>query len=93
MKLILRNISNEFIKSISLKTFVLSQNFFDELKGINYPMVADLITANEEINSSELAKLKIILEKHNIKLSQLYSKNRETVISGIFKNQFNFIKY
>jgi septum site-determining protein MinC len=61
---------------------VLSHDFFNELNEINYPVAADLITANEEINAGELAKLKIILEKHNIKLSHLYTNNRETVLSG-----------
>ena len=82
MKLILRNKSNEFIKSISFKTFELSQKFFDELNKSKSQIEADLITANEKINSGELAKLKIILEELNINFSHLYSSSRETVLSG-----------
>ena len=82
MKLILRSIANEFIKSFSFKKFELYQNFCDKLIAIKAPAAANLITENEEINSWELAKLKLILEKHNIKFSNIYSSNRETVLSG-----------
>ena len=82
MKLILRNVSNECIKTISFKAFELSQNFFDELNELKNPFSADLITKDEKINSVELAKLKIILEKLNINFSHIYSMSRETVLSG-----------
>ena len=82
MKLILRGIANEFIKSFSFKNFEIDQNFLDNLITKEAPAAANLITENEKINSYELAKLKLILEKHLIKLSNIYSNNRETVLSG-----------
>ncbi len=82
MKLILRNIANEFIKSFSFKQFELYQNFYDKLNDFEAAAAANLITENEAINSWELAKLKLILEKHNVKFSNIYSSNRETVLSG-----------
>ena len=82
MKLILRGIANEFIKSFSFKRFELNQDFYDELFVIKSPATASLITESEKINSCELAKLKFILEKHHIKFSNIYSNNRETVLSG-----------
>ena len=82
MKLILRGIANEFIKSFSFKNFEIDQKFFDNLITKEAPAAANLITENEKINSYELAKLKLILEKHLIKLSNIYSNNRETVLSG-----------
>ncbi len=82
MKLILRNINNEFIKSFSFKKFDQYQNFYDKLNVFEAAAVANLITENEAINSWELAKLKLILEKHNIKFLNIYSSNRETVLSG-----------
>ncbi len=82
MKLILRNIANECIKSFSLKRFELYQDFSDKLIAIQYPAAANLITENEQIDLCDLAKLKSILEKHNIKFSNIYSNNRETVLSG-----------
>ena len=82
MKLILRNIANEFIKSISFKKFEDYKNFAEELNVIEKPAFAYLITRDEKINACELAKLKLILEKLNIKITHIYSNNRETVMSG-----------
>ncbi|MDC3182959.1 hypothetical protein OA969_01205 [Prochlorococcus sp. AH-716-B23] len=82
MKLILRGIANEFIKSFSFKNFEIDQNFLDNLITKEAPAAANLITENEKINSYELAKLKLILEKNLIKLSNICSNNRETVLSG-----------
>ena len=82
MKLILRNSAKDLLKTISFKKFDLYQNFFSELSTTNNPAEALLITADERITSYELEKLKLNLKKLNIKLSEIYSINRETVLSG-----------
>ena len=82
MKLIFKNIANEFIKSFSFKRFELYQDFYDELLAKDNLAAANLIVQNEKINSCELAKLKLILEKNNIKFTNIYSNNRETILSG-----------
>ena len=82
MKLIIKNIDNECIKSISFEKFELYQNFIAELSALKKPTTATLITSNETINSFELKKLKLTLEELNIRIKHIYSKNRETVISG-----------
>ena len=82
MKLILRNSAKEHLKSISFKNFELNQNFISELSTIRNPAEALLITTNERITSCELEKFKINLKKINIKLSEIYSINRETILSG-----------
>ena len=82
MKLVLRNIANECIKSFSLKRFELYQDFCDKLIATQYPAAANLIIENEQIDLCDLAQLKSILEKNNIKFSNIYSNNRETVLSG-----------
>tara|TARA_S200000501_G_scaffold312412_1_gene303463 strand:+ start:340 stop:1005 length:666 start_codon:yes stop_codon:yes gene_type:complete len=82
MRIILRDSTNNFIKSISFKKFDLYQNFISELSAIKKPAEAHLITSNERITASELAKLKLNLQKMNIKFSDIYSINRETVLSG-----------
>ena len=82
MKLILRDSAHDFIKSISFKKFRLYQNFISELSAIKKPAEAYLIAANEKITSCELAELKVNLKKLNIKFSDIYSNNRETVLSG-----------
>ena len=105
MKLILKSISNEIIKSVSFERFELDQDFFDELISIKKPALANLIIKNEAINSYELTKLKLVLEKHHINFSNIYSNNRDTILSGKYlkinstflneqdlKNQLNFIQ-
>ena len=82
MKLILRSSDKDFIKSISFKKFELCQKVISELSFREKPVEAHLITANEKINSWELAKLKLNLKKLNINFSDIYSNNRETVLSG-----------
>ena len=66
MKLILRNIDNKFIKSISFEKFELYQNFIEELSIIKKSATACLISSNEKINSFELEKLKLTLKELNI---------------------------
>ena len=82
MKLIIRNSNKGFIKSIFFDRSEPYQNFISELSSIKNPAEANLITANERITCSELAKLKLNLKKLNINFSNIYSTNRETVLSG-----------
>lgn len=82
MDLIFKNITNEFIKSITFKELLFDQNFISKLGVSQNFDKAVLITNNEKISSWELAKLKLTLEKRNIKFVQIYSNNRETVLSG-----------
>ena len=84
MKLILRNSSKDFIKSISFNKFEHYHNFLSELSAIKKAAEANLITANERITCFELAKLKLKLKKININFSDIYSSNRETILSGKF---------
>ena len=60
----------------------LNLQVIEELKDIQKPATASLITNDEEINSHELANLKISLEKLNIQFVHIYSNNRETVLCG-----------
>ena len=82
MRLILKNIANESVKSLSFHEFDLYQTFIEEL-GFNQNLdKAVLIIANEEVKASELAKLKLTLEKLNVKFLHIFSNNREAVLSG-----------
>ena len=84
MKLILRNSSKDFIKSISFNKFEHHQKFLSELSSFNKAAEANLISANEKITCFELAKLKFNLKKININFSDIHSTNRETILSGKF---------
>ena len=82
MKLILRNSDKDCIKSINFSKFEHYQKIISELSSSKNWTEADLITTNERITSCELAKLKLNLKKLNIIFSDIYSNNRETVLSG-----------
>ena len=84
MKLIFKNTTNECLRSLSFKKFEINQYFVKEFSALKSTVTANLITANEEINSHDLSKLKNDLEKLNIKFIQIYSNSRETVVSGKF---------
>ena len=92
MKLILRNIVDEFIKSISFNELEEYENIVEELLAIKQPAKASLITSNEKISSRELSKFKLTLEKINIKFVEIYSTNRETVLSGNFLKISSILK-
>ena len=82
MRLILKNIANESVKSLSFHEFDLYQTFIEEL-GFNPNLdKAVLIIENEEVKAWELAKLKLTLEKLNVKFLHIFSNNREAVLSG-----------
>ena len=82
MKLIFRNLTNQFIKAISFKSFEVYENFINELSYFQNIATAELISENEKINSKELLKLKLSLENLNIKFINIYSNKRETILSG-----------
>ena len=82
MKLIFRNITNKKIKSISFNNFEIDKNVIHEINNFQNLNKAELITENEKINSKELLKLKLTLEKLNINFMHIYSNNRETILSG-----------
>ena len=82
MKLILRNSDNDLLKSLSFSKFEFYHKVISELSVSKNPAKAQLITSNERITSCELAKLKLNLKKLNINFSDIYSNNRETVLSG-----------
>ena len=82
MRLILKNSDKDPIKTLTFKKFKLYQNFISELNITKKPSEASLFTSNEKVTSPELKELKLNLKKLNIKLSHIYSNNRETVVSG-----------
>ena len=82
MKLILRNKVNKFIKSISFEDFENYQNVIDQLLPQEKPIKATLLTSDKRIYSHELLKFKNTLESLKINFIEIYSDNRETIITG-----------
>ena len=84
MKLVLKSkINNNFI-SISFKAFDPYEKIFEksDINQLIKPITASLIIFDEEIKSYELAKLKEIFKKLNLKDFHIYSNFREIVLSG-----------
>ena len=63
MKLIIKNIDNEFLNTISFEKFELYQNIIPELSTVKKSATATLINSNEKINSFELEKFNSPLRK------------------------------
>lgn len=75
MRLILRNLVDQSIQSLSFEDFETFQNIINQFHLIKLPTTASLITSEEKINSQELSKLKLILESLYINFIRIYSKN------------------
>ena len=82
MKIILKKINGEYIKTISLKELnPLDKNFLKFIS-VKEPLEANIFAINEIINSKQLAKFKINIKKLNVNHIQIYSNNRETILTG-----------
>ena len=82
MKLIIKDIDNKCIKSISFKDFEHYPNIIKNLRTLKKPGKAFLIASDEKINSHEFLQLRIALKSLDINFIHIFSTNRETVLSG-----------
>ena len=82
MKIILKNIHSEYIKTISLKDLNPLDKDFLKFISVKEPLEAHIFAINENINSHQLAKFKINIKKFNINSINIYSNRRETIITG-----------
>ncbi len=82
MKIIVRNINSEYIKTISLKELnPLDKNFL-KLISVKEPLEAMIFAINEIINANQLAKFKLNIKKLNVISIHIYSNNRDTILTG-----------
>ena len=82
MKIIIKNINGEYIRTISLKELnPLDKNFL-KLISLKEPLEAYIFAINEIINSNQLAKFKLNIKKLNVNSIKIFSNTRETIISG-----------
>ena len=93
MKIIIKNLDNRYIKTISLKELnPLNKNFLKFIS-LKEPLEASIFAVNEIINSNQLATFKINIKKLNISYVHIYSNIRETIVAGKFlKIDSTFIK-
>ena len=84
MKIIIKNLDNRYIKTISLKELnPLNKNFLKFIS-VKEPLEASIFAVNEIINSNQLATFKINIKKLNISYVHIYSNIRETIVAGKF---------
>ena len=82
MKIIVRNINSEYIKTISLKELnPLDKNFL-KLISVKEPLEAIIFAINEIINANQLAKFKLNIKKLIVSPIDIYSNIRDTIIAG-----------
>ena len=93
VKLLIKNSDNQFIMSFSSNELKNFQDISEELHFSKGKLTANIVIPDQIINSQELSDLKINLEKLNIKLSKVYTSNRETLITAkSLKIESNFLK-
>ena len=82
MEIVLTNIKSKNSEIFSLKNFDSIHETFKKFPLIKGPLEAKIFAINETLNSCQLSKLKNHFDKINICSLQIYSNNRDTVLSG-----------
>ena len=82
MEIVLKNTSSKYLEIFSILDLNNIQETFKRFSSIKEPLEAKIFALNELISSHQLAKLKNHFEKINISSLNIYSNNRDTIISG-----------
>ena len=93
MKIVLSDTQSKFLEIYSL--FDLDNIFetFKQFSSTEGPLEANIFAVNESISSYQLSKLKNHFDKMNVCSLNIYSNNRNTILSGKFlKIDSTFIK-
>ena len=84
MKIFIKNHNTKYQETISFENL---DNIYETFKNFSLmkgSLEVKLFVINESINSHQLSKLKINLEKYNVGSLCIYSNNRETILTGKF---------
>ena len=85
-------INSEYIEIISLEDLDNIHESFKKFLSMRGPLEVQIFVINESISSYQLSKLKIFFNKINIRSLDIYSNNRETVLSGnSLRIKFNLV--
>ena len=82
MEVVFKFINSEYIKIISLEDLENIHETFKKFLSIRGPLEVQIFVINESISSNQLSKLKNFFNKINIRSLDIYSNNRDTVLSG-----------
>jgi len=82
MEIVLKNRSSKYLKIFSLSDLDNIHETFKSYSSIKEPLEAKIFAVNESISSQQLSKLKNYFDKINISSLNIYSNNRDTILSG-----------
>jgi len=82
MEIVLQNTKSEYLEFFSLLDLDNTHETFKRFSSIKEPLEVKIFAVNESISSHQLAKLKTHFDKINISSLNIYSNNRDTILSG-----------
>ena len=82
MEIVLSNIQGEYLEIYSFLDCDNIHKNFEKFSSMRVPLEAKIFAVNESISSHQLSKLKNNFDKVNIRCLQIYSNNRDTILSG-----------
>ena len=82
MEIVLKNINSKYLEIFSLLDLNNINETFKSFSYIKEPLEAKIFAINESISSQQLSKLKNHFDKINISSLNIYSNNRDTILTG-----------
>ena len=82
MEIVLKNTNSKYLEIFSLLDFDNIHETFKKFSSIKEPLEAKIFAINESISSQQLSKLKNNFDKINISSLNIYSNDRDTILSG-----------
>ena len=82
MKIVLGNLYNKCIETITIKNLDNVHETFKKFSSVKEPLEAKIFTINESISCHQLSKIKNNFDKINIRSLSIYSNNRETILAA-----------
>ena len=82
MEIVLKNANSKYLEIFSLLDLDNIHETFKRFSTIKEPLEATIFAVNESISSQQLSKLKNHFDKINISSLNIYSNNRDTILSG-----------
>jgi len=82
MEIVLISTKSKYLEICSLFDLDNIYETFNQISSIKKPLEAKIFAVNESISSQQLSKLKNHFDKINISSLNIYSNNRDTVLSG-----------
>ena len=82
MEIVLENTKSKYLEIFSLLDLDNIHETLKRFSTIKEPLEAKIFAVNESISSQQLSKLRDHFDKINISSINIYSNNRDTILSG-----------